>query len=282
MSFKDLYLFEREDENILSKVTPEADRLYKGTVSGLKKLYNKIFFGSKGSEDFSGYDRPFSNFKFDYLKFLQSSKDNSNAFYNHKTKDVSIQKKELLSYLKKVDTIIDALQDIDDSKMVEKFKIEAKISLEKFFEEFKDIKTTIVHELIHKYDDEVNKIFSTKYYDKVATQLDDLAKKYNVNSIDLKVYQKKVDEIRGTLKDYLNLDSEVNAYFLQSIYQFLNTFEGSKDILTKDFQSFKDWFVSKFLRGYYQEWDESNKRKFIKRLYDFYVKFLQKIKEETK
>jgi hypothetical protein len=118
--------------------------------------------------------------------------------------------------------------------------------------------------------------------------MEEVLELYNMERITFTAYQKIMKDLQGSLTDYYNRDAEVNAYWFQSLYNFLEDFKDInnkdyfKSILKSDFQSFKKWYVGKYLHNEYLRWNEDNKRKAIKRLYDFFTKFLQKLIEEDK
>lgn len=287
MSFKDLYLLEREDENILSKVTPEANKLHKQVFLDIKKLYEDIF--NKPNVDYSSFDRPFLTYSNDILRF-GVDKDGGTAYYNYRNGIIYLTSESIIKPLKTLDSIVDSLKGDNDPIIIKAFKNKAKESFDRFVSYWNSTKSEILHELIHRYDDKINKIFSNKYYQRLLDNLDNLVKLKKTKQQATKEYK---DLLKNTVISdytYYNRDAEVNAYFLQALYNYTNEFERRakisdqwKDSLESGtFQEFKDFFIDKYLSNNYKYWNDSNKRKVIKRLYDFYTKFLVKIKGEDK
>jgi len=84
----------------------------------------------------------------------------------------------------------------------------------------------------------------------------------------------------GINPDYYNEPTELNAYIIQILRQYFQKVPVKK--LSTDFQIFyRDFFRKTDARSFYQYLTDDNKKRFQKRIYQFYVKILKKKQEIT-
>lgn len=131
-----------------------------------------------------------------------------------------------------------------------------------------DEKITLFHELVHAYDDMKYDIFNDiKKWSKVVA-LHKSGKNFKDKEYSDEYY-----------KNYVNSNSEYNAYFLQSVDKLLNLLKKGdiKWNQIEDFDTFKDFFIILSL-NHFDFYGKTTKFKkhYDKRMYDLYTKLKEK------
>jgi len=301
MNFNEYYFIEREDltkvqviEKLVDQITTD---LIKSFDDKLQYFFPERFTKKVGTrkERFISLrvgGNKFGMFRTDEIKLIITTTDSKTmlAKYDPEGKIIYYYNNDLAKDLQRLDTIVIFFNDEDNVENIrsrKRFRDEANKLVHKIKTGFKydanDFKKRLFHELVHYKDDLV---FSLEKFNN--TRNSKANKLYNKVVREVKKLEDRNNEVNKMLQDlYYNTSVEYNAYFLESIYEFFSSYNNDPDYkeaidkVSTDFKLFKEYYIKHFLKSF-KNYDGNYQKKILKRLYDFYVKFIDMVKQGNK
>lgn len=124
--------------------------------------------------------------------------------------------------------------------------------------------TYIYHELTHYFDVKRQKVTSS----------------YNIKDF---ISDNEVESILNKIKKYHNLTDEINAHFIQSVTMFWHAIKAKNlDIMTLPFDKFKGAFIYFYGKNAFENLNDDNKKRILKRIYLLYNELKEAIAKKEK
>lgn len=274
MNFSQHYFTEREDINKVNLISNWVDQIYNSILSKLKENMDYYFGETPDVKKIRKDVKSFLKYDTDVIpvEFFRFSKNNYNGEYISTNLEGTVKVKPHI-VLYSAD-IADSLEDIQHKVIIynrngkninyanseKKDAIKLYNKIIKYIESSKWIKSTLLHELVHYYDD-----INYKDSDRLERETDKL------NKLISKDYDRINDIIR---QEYVNRNTEINAYLLQALKKVIDYSKNDATPL-QSFDLFKKTVIYYFRN--FDELADYNKRKVLKRIYDVYVKIKEVI-----
>ena len=271
---KETYILhlERKDIEYISKLKKEVNNIINDTIVKCENFYNK-FIDINNSKEYKKLDTTF---------LLKSEYDLYNVQYNLESGDKStkalyskVKNKKPIIYI--YDTILlKTLTSLRNNitKYLEtqnkSYITKAKQSLDNITNyDYKEIKYSLLHEIVHLYDDLKYKFNPNSDSIKIDKEL----KKHNYKTLSSKDKKELLSKIENDV--YINSNEEYNAYFLENISKFIDIYN-DKDL--PDFNTLIQFLNDNIYN--FNKIKPETKERYIKRAYKFYNNFKElKIKQ---